>query len=74
VRIGNTQTIITTHGTNTAGIVIGVRKYSEPNDQLKAIQSILLMNPKPFTKRKSIVHKRELKKNEMQYLLASPPI
>jgi hypothetical protein len=73
VRIGNTQKIITTHGTNTAGVVIGVRKCSEPGEQLRNIQSILLIKPKPFTKRKSVVHKPELKKNEMQYLRASPP-
>ena len=74
VRIGNTQKIITTQGTNTAGVVIGVRKCSEPTEQLRTIQSILLIKPKPFTKRKSVVHKLELKKNETQYLLASPPI
>ena len=34
VRIGNTQKIITTHGINAAGVVIGVRKCSEPNEQL----------------------------------------
>jgi transposase len=73
VRIGNTQKIITTQGTNTAGVMIGVRKCSEPNEQLRNIQSILLIKPKPFTKRKSVVHKPELKKNKMQYLLASPP-
>jgi Transposase DDE domain len=74
VRIGNTQKIITTHGTNKAGRVIGVRKCSEPSDQLKAIQSILRMKLKPFTKRKSVVHKLELKKSETQYSHASPPI
>jgi transposase len=74
VRIGNTQKIITTQGTNMAGVVIGVRKCSEPDEQLRNIQSILLIKPKPFTKRKSVVHKPELKKNETQYLLASPPI
>lgn len=74
VRIGNTQKIITTHGTNTAGVVIGVRKCSEPGEQLKNIQSILLIKTKPFTKRKSVVHKTELKKNGIQHLLASPPI
>ena len=68
IRIGNTQKIITTHGTNTAGVVIGVRKCSQPNEQLKKIQSILLIKSKPFTKRKSVVHKIELKKNEMPYL------
>jgi len=74
VRIGNTQKIITTHGTNTAGMVIGIRKCSQPGEQLKTIQSILLIKPKPFAKRKSVVHKPELKKNETQYLQASPPI
>ena len=74
VRIGNTQKIITTQGTNTSGAVIGIRKCSEPSEQLRNIQSVLLINPKPFTKRKSVVHKLELKKNKMQYLLASPPI
>jgi len=74
VRIGNTQKIITTHGTNNAGMTISVRKCSEPTEQLRNIQSILLIKPKPFTKRKSVVHKPELKKNETQYLLASPPI
>jgi transposase len=74
VRIGNTQKIITTHGTNTAGVVIGVRKCSQPNDQLRNIQSILMIKPKPFTKRKSVVHKTEIKKNQTHYHSASPPI
>ena len=34
IRIGNTQKIITTTGTNTAGVAISVRKCSEPNEQL----------------------------------------
>lgn len=68
VRIGNTQKIITTYGTNKAGVVIGVRKCSEPADALKNIQSILLMKSRPFTKRKSVVHKPELKKIETPYL------
>jgi transposase len=73
VRIGNTQKIITTHGTNKAGILIGVRKCSEPREQLRNIQAILTIRPKPFAKKKSVVHKLDLKKPEMQYLLASPP-
>jgi transposase len=73
VRIGNTQKVITTHGINTAGRVIGVRKCSEPAGELKNIQSILGMKPKPFTKRKSVVHKPELKKNETRYSRTSPP-
>ena len=74
VRIGNTQKIITTQGTNLAGIIIGVRKCSEPSEQLKNIQSILLIKPKPVTKRKSVVHKQELKKNKTQYLFGSLPV
>ncbi|MDQ6724889.1 MAG: IS1634 family transposase [Actinomycetota bacterium] len=73
VRIGNTQKIITTHGTNMAGIVIGVRKCCEPGEQLRNIQSILLIKAKPFAKRKSVVHKPELKKTKTLYLKASPP-
>ena len=60
VRIGNTQKIITTHGTNTAGKTIAVRKCSEPMEQLKKIQSILMIKSKPFAKKKSVVHKPEL--------------
>ena len=74
VRIGNTQKIITTHGTNLAGANIEVRKCSEPSGQLRNLQSILLLPPKPFTKRKSVVHKPEHKKIETQYLQASPPV
>jgi transposase len=73
VRIGNTQKIITTHGTNKAGIVIGVRKCSEPTEALKNIQSILLIKPKPFAKRKSVVHRCDFKKNEPPDLQQPPP-
>ena len=74
VRIGNTQKIITTHGTNKAGIEIQVRKCSEPTEALKNIQSILLIKPRPFVKRKSVVHRMEFKKIEHLNLQASPPI
>ena len=74
VRIGNTQKIITTQGTNLAGVTIGVRKCSEPSEELRKIQSILLLKPKPFVKRKSVVHKTKHKKNEIHHLSASPPV
>ncbi|MGH2643791.1 MAG: IS1634 family transposase [Chitinophagaceae bacterium] len=74
VRIGNTQKIITTHGTNRAGVVIGVRKCSEPIEALKNIQSILLIKPRPFAKRKSVVHKLELKKIDPPYTQGFTPI
>lgn len=66
VRIGNTQKVITTTGTNTFGKTIEVRKCSQPNQNLTAIYDILKSKYKPFTKRKSVVHKPELKKNEIQ--------
>lgn len=68
VRIGNTQKVITTYGTNKAGIVIGVRKCSEPTEALKKLQDLLKMKYRPFAKRKSVVHKPELKKNENHYV------
>lgn len=80
VRIGNTQKIITTYGTNKAGIVIGVRKCSEPIESLKNIQSILLMKSRPFAKRtclfgrqESVVHKPELKKTKNRTRRGLPP-
>ena len=60
--VGNTQKIITTYGANKAGIVMGVRKCSEPTEALKNIQSTLLVKSRPFAKRKSVVNKPELKK------------
>jgi len=66
VRIGNTQKMITTSGTNTFNKTIVTRKCSEPEEKLKAIYDILRSKYKPFTKRKSVVHKPELKKIETQ--------
>ncbi|MEO6705738.1 MAG: IS1634 family transposase, partial [Ginsengibacter sp.] len=66
VRIGNTQKMITTSGTNSFGKTIITRKCSEPEEKLKVILDILKANHKPFSKRKSVVHKPELKKLETQ--------
>ena len=66
VRIGNTQKVITTTGSNTFDKKVSVRKCSQPNEKLKAIYDILKANYKPFKKRKSVVHKMELKKIETQ--------
>ena len=66
VRIGNTQKMITTSGTNTYGKIIVTRKCSEPDEKLKRIYDILQSKYKPFTKRKSVVHKLEPKKIETQ--------
>jgi len=68
VRIGNTRKVVTTTGTNTFDKTVTVRKCSQPNEKLKAIYDILKTNYKPFKKRKSVVHKVELKKIETQQL------
>jgi len=64
VRIGNTQKIITTSGTNTYDKIITTRKCTLPNDNLKQIYNILKTKHQPFKKRKSVVHKLEAKKTE----------
>lgn len=62
VRIGNTQKVITTSGTNTYDKTITTRKCTVPNENLKRIYDILQSKYRPFTKRKSVVHKCETKK------------
>lgn len=64
VRIGNTQKVITTSGTNTYDKTITTRKCTVPNDNLKQIYNILQSKHQPFTKRKSVVHKPGSKKTE----------
>lgn len=66
VRIGNTQKVITTTGTNTFEKMVTVRKCSQPDEKLKSIYDILKSNYKPFRKRKSVVHKMTPKKIESQ--------
>ncbi|RZS95836.1 IS1634 family transposase [Cecembia calidifontis] len=68
VRIGNTQKAITTSGKNTYDKVITTRKCTVPNKNLKEIYDILQTKYQPFTKRKSVVHKLELKKTEIPRL------
>lgn len=64
VRIGNTQKVITTSGTNTYDKIIATRKCTLPDESLKKIYDILQTKHQPFTKRKSVVHKIETKKTE----------
>ena len=73
VRIGNTQKVVTTQGTNTFNNTIITRRCSEPNEKLTSIYNILKLKHQPFTKRKSVVHKLETKKDEthQQRLLQS---
>lgn len=64
VRIGNTQKVITTSGTNTYEKIITTRKCTMPNDNLKQIYNILKTKHQPFTKRKSVVHKLKTEKTK----------
>jgi len=68
VRIGNTQKVITTSGTNTQDKIITIRKCSEPNKNLANIYTILKIKQRPFAKRKFVVHKSELEKNGSQQI------
>ena len=73
VRIGNTQKVITTSGTNSYDKIISIRKCSEPEEKLATILAALKMKYKPYTKRKSVVHKLELKKQETQQIRLLQP-
>jgi transposase len=64
VRIGNTQKILTTSGENTFDKTVTVRKCTQPNEKLSQLFSLLKIPPKPFGKRKSVVHKLHPRKNE----------
>jgi len=66
VRIANTQKVITTSGTNTYNKIISTRRCSEPGEKLEHIYNLLKTKHQPFTKRKSVVHKLDSKKNETQ--------
>lgn len=73
VRIGNTQKMITTQGKNTFDKTIAVRKCSKPIEKLQAFYDILQIKHYPFRKKKSVVHKLTLKKNESYIIGESPP-
>ena len=68
VRIANTQKVVTTTGTNTYNKTIITRRCSQPNEKLTNIYNILKLKHQPFTKRKSVVHKPEPKKDETQQI------
>jgi len=68
IRITNTQKVVSTYGQNKDDEIIYVRRCTEPNEKVKQIYKALKYRNYPFTKRKSVVHKSELKKNESQCL------
>lgn len=71
VRITNTQKVITTIGQNKDNETIYVRRCSQPNEKVKQIYSALQYKNYPYVKRKSVVHKSELKKTKPQCLWES---
>jgi len=64
VRITNTQKIITTYGQKTLNESIAIRRCFQPNENLESLYQKLGHKSQPFVKRKSVVHKPELKKTE----------
>jgi hypothetical protein len=65
IRIGNTQKIITTTGTNLENQTTYVRRCSEPGASIKELYNALNYKFYPFVKRKSVVHKKELEKSQI---------
>ena len=68
VRITNTQKVVTTSGQNKEDEIIYVRRCTEPNTKVAMIYNALKFRPYPFTKRKSVGHRSETKKNKPQDL------
>jgi transposase len=73
VRLGNTQKILTTRGQNTEDEIIEVRRSTEPEEKLAQLLEILKMPPRPFWRKKSVVHKTTPKKVENACLRYLPP-
>jgi hypothetical protein len=61
VRTMNTQKAVTTLAQNNHEEVIMIRRCSEPNGQVRTLYDALKYRYAPFVKRKSVVHKSELK-------------
>ena len=60
----NTQNAVTTLAQNQQEEVIMIRRCSEPNQNVRKLYDALKYKYAPFVKRKSVVHKSELKKNQ----------
>jgi len=73
VRIANTQKIVTTTAQNQENTTIIIKRCSEPIESLTKLYDALKYKYFPFTKRKSVVHKTEIKNHETQYLLDISP-
>jgi hypothetical protein len=69
VRIANTQKVITTAGTNAYNKIIITIKCSRLNETRTNICNILKIKYQAFTKRKSVIHKLELKNDQTKQKL-----
>ena len=74
VRIMNTQKAVTTTAQNVHDQTIMVRRCSEPNEKVKQLYDALKYKYAPFTRKKSVVHKMEIKKSQTLEVQESPPI
>ena len=70
----NTQKAVTTTAQNTHDQTITIRRCSEPNEKVKQLYDALKYKYAPFTRKKSVVHKLELKKLQTVEMQESPPI
>jgi hypothetical protein len=63
-RIASTQKQVITQATNQLEEIVQITKCSEPTADLERLYQLLGYKSFPFTKRKSVVHKSEIKKIE----------
>jgi len=62
VRIMNTQKAVTTTAQNTSDETIVIRRCSEPNEKVRLLYDALKYKYVPFKRKKSVVHKVDIKK------------
>ena len=74
IRIMNTQKAVTTTAQNVHDQIITIRRCSEPNEKVKQLYDALKYKYAPFTRKKSVVHKLEIKKMQRLVMQESPPI
>ncbi len=74
VRTMNTQKAVTTVAQNIDEEIISIRRCSEPTPKVKQLYDALNYRYAPFTIKKSVVHKPEIKKPESLARQESPPV
>ena len=74
VRIMNTQKAVTTTVQNVHEQTITIRRCSEPNEKVKEIYRILNYKQRPFTRKKSVVHKMKFENSLTSENQKAPPV